>query len=388
MIIRMKSATPLLFICLVWLIQRFCEGFVTPCDRYRFEEHIRSQSEIHPTIDGRRWSPSHTSDEYFLWELKNKTQVVSQAMTSVAFAAGCLLVISIPIVQSVEIDPRYFLAGGICAAVSHGLMVPVDVIKTRIQASPLDYKDGFWHATKTILENEGGAVLQRGLSPTVVGYGIEGATKFGLYESLKPIVSECIPTDSTIAPLLLGSLLAGGTASLILCPLERIRIRLVTDDDYREKNLPVLSGLLTIIENEGLLSLFKGGFSAMLSKQLPYTVGKQVSFDLFAASLYSSLAFKDCDVVIVAAFGASIIACLLSQPGDVLLTQSYQDRSRTDTIPSLSEIARSIWVQQGLYGFLSGLSARFLHVGFIVQIQLVLYDMVKQSLGLPATGSA
>ncbi|GAX19340.1 hypothetical protein FisN_4Lh081 [Fistulifera solaris] len=382
----MKSANPFVFICLVWLIQRFCEGFLSTCDRHRFKEHIRSQTDIHQTIGGRRWSPSQTSDEYFLWESTNKTQVASQATNSVAFAAGCLFVVFVPIMQSVDIDPRYFLAGGICAAASHGLMVPVDVIKTRIQASPLDYRDGFWRATKTILENEGGAVLLRGLSPTVVGYGIEGATKFGLYESLKPILAACIPTESTTAPLLLGSLLAGGIASLILCPLERIRIRLVTDEDYREKNL--LSGLLSIVEKEGLLSLFRGGFAAMLSKQVPYTVGKQVSFDLFAASLYSSLASKGCDAVIIAASGASIVACLLSQPGDVLLTQTYQDRSRADTIPSLSETARSIWVQQGPCGFLSGLSARFLHVGFIVQIQLVLYDLVKQTLGLPATGSA
>jgi Mitochondrial carrier protein len=30
---------------------------------------------------------------------------------------------------------RYFLAGGICASFSHGIAVPFDVVKTRLQTS-------------------------------------------------------------------------------------------------------------------------------------------------------------------------------------------------------------------------------------------------------------
>ena len=35
-----------------------------------------------------------------------------------------------------EIDYRFFVAGGTCAAISHGITTPIDVVKTRIQASP------------------------------------------------------------------------------------------------------------------------------------------------------------------------------------------------------------------------------------------------------------
>jgi hypothetical protein len=33
-----------------------------------------------------------------------------------------------------SIDYRYFIAGGTCAAFSHGITTPIDVVKTRIQS--------------------------------------------------------------------------------------------------------------------------------------------------------------------------------------------------------------------------------------------------------------
>ena len=35
-----------------------------------------------------------------------------------------------------DIDYRFFVAGGTCAAISHGITTPIDVVKTRIQADP------------------------------------------------------------------------------------------------------------------------------------------------------------------------------------------------------------------------------------------------------------
>eukprot|EP00984_Skeletonema_dohrnii_P010914 scaffold4296_cov72-Skeletonema_dohrnii-CCMP3373.AAC.1 len=78
-------------------------------------------------------------------------------------------------------DPRFFIAGGASAAISHGITTPLDVVKTRMQSdaslSDLSPPD----AALRIVETEGPKALTAGLAPTVIGYGIEGALKFGVY---------------------------------------------------------------------------------------------------------------------------------------------------------------------------------------------------------------
>ncbi len=34
------------------------------------------------------------------------------------------------------LDYRFFVAGGVCAATSHGITTPIDVVKTKMQARP------------------------------------------------------------------------------------------------------------------------------------------------------------------------------------------------------------------------------------------------------------
>lgn len=129
-----------------------------------------------------------------------------------------------------------------------------------------------------------------------------------------------------------------------------------------------------------------------------------------AESLSSSVSpeFVKWAVSVLSAMVASAMACFLSHPGDVVLTETYKggDDEDCDVKPekiacaspverSLGDVARAIYgrkgdgggVAGGLSGFFTGLQARFVHVGMIITSQLVIYDLVKQLLGLPATGS-
>ena len=335
------------------------------------------------------------------------------------------------------IDPRYFLAGGLCAAISHGITTPVDVVKTTIQSDPGSYEGLGLPAAAAKVAAAGGSgnPLLRGLGPTVVGYGLEGAAKFGLYESLKPVVSGLLGGGGDAGGVagvafVAASVVAGGAASVILCPLERTRIRLVTDpalegsgfaesfrvvaleqrdagDENPSPPPPPLSGIGA--------GLFRG-LPAMLSKQCPYTLGKQVTYDAVCKTLYdskigtvaaaattatataasaSASVEQRIGVSLAAASCAAVIACLLSHPGDVVLTETYRERGGNDSSSSsvpaptgFPAVVAEIYNERGgARGFYAGLGARLVQVGGIIVSQLLLYDVLKQSLGLPATGT-
>ena len=113
-----------------------------------------------------------------------------------------------------NIDWRYFVAGGICAAASHGITTPIDVVKTKMQTNPEKYNKGMLAAAKDIIKTEGIAFLLTGLAPTVVGYGLEGALKFGFYETFKMLFANLTPHKFT--NFLLASVVAGAVASIVL----------------------------------------------------------------------------------------------------------------------------------------------------------------------------
>eukprot|EP00957_Ditylum_brightwellii_P061744 4685485-Ditylum_brightwellii.AAC.1 len=77
---------------------------------------------------------------------------------------------------------RYYVAGGICASVSHAITTPIDVVKTRQQVDPELEGKGIVKSTMKIVKRDGLGTLLVGLGPTTVGYLIEGSVKFGIYE--------------------------------------------------------------------------------------------------------------------------------------------------------------------------------------------------------------
>ena len=103
------------------------------------------------------------------------------------------------------------------------------------------------------------------------------------------------------------------------------------------------------------------------------------------ASIVSQPAILKWVVSIMSAACASLVACMLSQPGDMILTETY--KSHQSPTKSFAQVIRTIYDNGGGAEFFRGTGARIVHVGMIITSQLVIYDIVKQMLGLPATGS-
>jgi len=254
-----------------------------------------------------------------------------------------------------------------------------------------------YKSTIQIIKQDGLQTLLAGLGPTTFGYLLEGAMKFGIYEVSKPMVGKMLTWTAAYAGMefldskLLGygicGIIAGIAASVIICPMEAIRIRLVADS-HLASNGWILAGF-RMIRNEGSHGMWKG-LPAMLWKQVPYTVTKNVSFDFITNMAYStvkSLGYSICGqfkfwIPLIAAMITSILSAFSSQPGDVLLSLVNADEGNV----RIRDIFKNIMTTDGIKGFFVGMRARLLNVGKIVTTQLILYDFVKRMCGIAATG--
>ena len=91
-----------------------------------------------------------------------------------------------------------------------------------MQTNPELYGGSVITAAQRIVDDDGPGFLLQGLVPTFVGYGIEGALKFGFYEACKPVFSGL--SKNRMLNMLCASVVAGGVASIVLCPAEEVRI--------------------------------------------------------------------------------------------------------------------------------------------------------------------
>ena len=245
-------------------------------------------------------------------------------------------------------------------------------------------------AATYILEREGAKGLFAGFGSTLIGFTTSGAVKYGLYEVFKPFSADFIASISFLpnSPIL-GFLLAGAcaelVASVLLCPLEATRIRLVTDPTYGNE---VFDALPRMWREEGW-EIYQG-LPAIMTKMVPGTMSQLASYEFFTRSAYATATAlgvqADTSNRFVISTGcavlAGVISTLTSQPGDTVLSEMNKAGGQGQTIMS---VVKGLDSPQELF---RGVKARLIHLLALITSQLVIYDYAKQLVGLAATGAA
>lgn len=283
----------------------------------------------------------------------------------------------------------FALAGAMGCGVTHGAMTPIDVIKTRIQLDPSKYNTGMVGSFKKIVSAEGAGALLTGLGPTVLGYSLQGAFKFGGYELFKKTFIEQLGYETASNyknSIYIGSAaLAEFFADIALCPLEATRIRLVSQPEFADG---LIGGFGRILKEEGVGS-FYNGFTPILFKQIPYNIAKFLVFERAAETIYSTISTPKSEVsgstATAVNLGAGIIAgcsaAIVSQPADTLLSKVNKTKKAPgqSTLGLLAQLAG----QLGVRGSFAGLPTRLIMVGTLTSLQFTIYGSLKSALNCP-----
>ncbi|KAJ9100891.1 mitochondrial phosphate carrier protein [Naganishia adeliensis] len=287
----------------------------------------------------------------------------------------------------VDLYARFALAGALGCAVTHGALTPVDVVKTRIQLEPEIYNRGMVGGFRQVIASEGAGALLTGLGPTVLGYAIQGALKFGGYEFWKKVAIDNLGVDSARenrqAIYLGASGIAEFFADIALCPLEATRIRLVSQPSFANG---LAGGFARIAREEGVAG-FYAGFGPILFKQVPYTMAKFAVFEVAQEKIIAATGKTKDQLVgsqltginLAGGLVAGMAAAVISQPADTLLSKINKSKGQ----PGQGTTSRLIQMagQLGVKGLFTGLGARLVMIGTLTAGQFMIYDDIKRALG-------
>ena len=129
------------------------------------------------------------------------------------------------------------------------------------------YNHGIYGGLRQVVAKEGAGALATGLGPTVSGYFLQGALKFGGYEFFKTRAIDTFGYETACknryAIYLGSSAIAEIAGDIVLCPFEAVRIRLVSHPGF---GVGLWDGFARLIREEGIQGLYSGLGPIMLKQ--------------------------------------------------------------------------------------------------------------------------
>lgn len=270
--------------------------------------------------------------------------------------------------------------GMIACGVTHTAIVPLDLVKCRMQVDKVKYPSlgtGF----KVTLAEDGVRGLAKGWAPTWIGYSMQGVGKFGFYEVFKATYGSAMGEENAYLYrtylYLAASASAEFFADMFLAPFEAMKVRIQTMPGYANNMREAYAKMKPEAGNP-----FFKGVKPLWARQIPYTMCKFAAFEKVLEALYANVVPKpraECTkseqlvVTFAAGYIAGVLCAIVSHPADCAVSVMNK------TGGSFGQVLKDL----GWSGMWQGLGARIIMVGTLTGLQWFIYDSVKVALRLP-----
>lgn len=274
------------------------------------------------------------------------------------------------------------LGGIVSCGLTHTALVPLDLVKCRIQVDPGKY-GGIFQGFRVTLKDSGVRELGKGWAPTFFGYSAQGLFKFGFYEIFKNVYADLVGEETAYvwrtSLYLAASASAEFFADIALCPMEAVKVRIQTQPGFART---LREGAPKIFRDEGLWGFYKG-IVPLWGRQIPYTMMKFACFERTVELLYKNVVPKprsECTkseqlvVTFVAGYIAGVFCAIVSHPADTIVSKLNQQKGS-----SFITIGKNL----GLLGMWKGLVPRIVMIGTLTALQWFIYDSVKVYFRMP-----
>ncbi len=297
--------------------------------------------------------------------------------------------------QSLGIYTLLGLSGGLGCALTHSLVIPVDVVKTRLQSDPDRYSN-IYDGAMDIAQTEGLRGFSLGAQATIAGYFWYGLSVYPSYAFSKWCLTNVVLDPAIAMANADGIALAAGAiaaiiASLGLTPLEACRIRTVSEPDiYRDIGLVgTASAIASEDSSLGWKALY-AGLPSLLARQIIFGSVKFLAYERACEALFLTWPFlRDTTVTVLGvtiAAGAlsGALSSVVSQPADSVLTYVANNKGGDGASLGVIEGSQIMVKNEGVASLFRGLGSRCVWAALIISGQFFLYDIFKNALGINA----
>ncbi|KAK4703786.1 hypothetical protein P7C70_g2428, partial [Phenoliferia sp. Uapishka_3] len=260
------------------------------------------------------------------------------------------------------------LSGGAAGLVSSIVTCPLDVIKTKLQASGggLGPSRGIVGTFNSIWHTEGFRGLYRGLGPTVFGYLPTWAIYFTVYDKVKATLGASRGNDDPIAHIV-AAMTAGATGTILTNPLWVIKTRFMTQEPgagearYRH----TFDAILRIYRTEGPVAFYRG--------MVPSLIGVShiaVQFPLYEQLKVYNRPSDGSDIqastILLCSSASKMIASVATYPHEVLRTRLQIQKHATASVAPIAAYEgvaltfKRILREEGPRGFYRGMGVNLL----------------------------
>jgi solute carrier family 25 phosphate transporter 3 len=286
--------------------------------------------------------------------------------------------------QKIDISTflRFSLSGAICASGVHLALTPLDVVKTKVQIDPDRYPK-ILPAFQSVWKDEGPSTFFTGWLPTICGHFFAGGVLFAATEVIRRSLTDAAGVNamSLEVPIILAAaIIASGSAAVLYCPFDAVRIRSVSQPSYGTNAIEIASRM---VKEEGI-GVLTDAIPVFVAKQVPYAAVKFTIFDLTTEYLYQTypLAQEDLKlslgISLVGGVLAGIAAATVSNPADAVISELK--KAKSDQSPQ--EALQALLDRAGVPALFKGLSIRMVLYSLTAAFQFLVYDGVRFALGV------
>ncbi|UYV68237.1 SLC25A25 [Cordylochernes scorpioides] len=277
---------------------------------------------------------------------------------------------------------RHLVAGAMAGAVSRTCTAPLDRVKVFLQVRPTEFVS-IQACVRHMYQEGGTKSFWRGNGINVFKIAPESAIKFTAYEQVKRLLRGNSKRELTIYERGLAGSIAGAISQTIVYPLEVLKTRMALRKTGQFKGMADMAQ--HIARHEGLRAFYRGYLPNLIGI-MPYA-GIDLAIYETMKNTYTSrhaISASDPSITLVLACGTISSACgqLASYPLALVRTR-LQASCNEDT--SLLQIFRNIIQKDGFVGLYRGITPNFLKVAPAVSISYVVYEHVRQALGVTMT---